>query len=78
MATMEEITKVEDALFCAARKLSKLPELKEQLTVFKNHWGLDAYSPPEDVQEVVRNIVAGMVRSAEILSKPADKGSDRG
>lgn len=38
-------------------KIASKPDLADDLVQFVNHWGLDAYTPPEHVIESVRQIV---------------------
>lgn len=70
MPTGAQIQEVQDALMSAARKLSESPDLLAKLSIFRDHWGLDAYHPPEDVCDTVRNIVSGLVASANALNQP--------
>ena len=59
----------EEFLAEAARKLAE-PEhadLRRELAVFIDYWGLDAYQPPEHVEMRVREIVKGFVTAAQII-----------
>ena len=54
----------------AAEKLRTDPDLQElesELVIFVQHWGLDAYDPPENVAENIRNMVAAFIADASEL-----------
>lgn len=45
----------------AVRKLRAEPEIGRRLAVFVDYWGLDAYTPPPDVERNVRDIVSAFL-----------------
>ena len=54
----------------AAEKLRTDPDLRElesELVIFVQHWGLDAYEPPINVAENVRNLVHAFIADAAEL-----------
>lgn len=61
---------VEQFLSEAAHKLAE-PEredIRRELAIFIDYWGLDAYTPPERVEAFVREIVKGFVTAAQIIA----------
>lgn len=59
----------QSALETAARRLAAAPEHCRQLQVFVDYWGLDSYSPPPEVDETVRNAIAGLLACARAIQK---------
>ena len=49
----------------AADKLSQNPEWRASLGVFVDMWGLDAYTPPELTERLVREIVIAFLIAAD-------------
>jgi hypothetical protein len=63
------------ALETAVTRLAAQPEHQRMLCVFVDHWGLEFYTPPPEVEESVRNIVAGMLACARAVNADdADNG----
>ena len=57
----------------AAEKLSRSPKWRDQLDVFVNHWGMDAYTPPDQTEKLVREIViAFLIAADEAKGTPND------
>ena len=60
----------------AAEKLA-LPEhqeLRRELGIFIDFWGLDSYTPPEHVESRVREIVKGFLYAAQIAARSKGEG----
>lgn len=53
-----------EAMETAVRRLSEAPEFHGDLMRFVDYWGLEFYTPPPEVEETVRNIVAGLLACA--------------
>ena len=60
----------------AANKLAQPEheELRRELGVFIDFWGLDAYTPPEHVEMRVREIVKGFLYAAQIAARAQTEG----
>ena len=60
----------------AANKLAQPEhaELRRELGVFIDFWGLDAYTPPEHVEDRVREIVKGFLYAAQIAARAQTEG----
>lgn len=56
---------------CAKLAQPEHAELLEGLAFFVDMWGLDAYTPPEQVEMRVREIVKGFVTGAQINQRNA-------
>ena len=54
----------------AANKLAdpEHDELRRELAIFIDYWGIDAYSPPDHVEARVREIVKGFVTAAQVIA----------
>lgn len=54
----------------AAHKLAspEHDELRRELSVFIDYWGLDAYTTPNHVEARVREIVKGFVTAAQLYA----------
>lgn len=50
-----------------ARALSDQPDLENALGVFVDFWGLDCYTPPEEVERTVRDLVQAFLLDARAL-----------
>ena len=49
-------------------------ELRRELGVFIDFWGLDSYTPPEHVEVSVREIVKGFLCAAQIAARSKGEG----
>ena len=50
----------------AVNRLTERPSLRDELGQFTAAWGLDGYTPPEDVRETVRGLVRNMLHDASL------------
>ena len=58
-----------DALEVAVQRLADDQEHQRKLRVFVDFWGLENYTPPDDVEASVRNIILGVLACAAALSE---------
>lgn len=59
------------------KELAQRPDLDAALTEFVNHWGIEAYEPPEAVMGTVRQIVLLAIdasRGCAIAETPGVEG----
>ncbi|MFN3646273.1 MAG: hypothetical protein ACK4S2_07125 [Gemmobacter sp.] len=63
-----------DAIETAVQRLAGDTEHQRLLRVFVDHFGMDSYTPPPQVEESVRNIVHGLLACAAALNKESGRG----